>query len=308
MMHQQVQRLSFVDYNFVERLEGASVSRQAVVQIHNEVGRDAVINLEINDQIAHVRLSRPDKLNAMNWAFWSEMPTIVKTIDENTDLRAAVLSGDGKAFTVGLDFFDMMPRLGRNGTQADGATQRHLHDLIRQMQWSVTCLERCRVPVIAAIHGYCLGGGIDLITACDIRFAAADAVFGIRETKMAIVADIGTLQRLPRIVSDGIARELVYTGRDFDAQYAQKIGLINRVCEDRETTVEHALNVAKEIAGNAPLAVEGSKHVLNHAIAGDVDRELEYVATYNAAHLMSKDLGAAVEAFAMKKPAKFTRS
>ena len=267
-----------------------------------------MITLEINDRIAHIRLSRPNKLNAMNWAFWSEMPEIVKSINDRTDVRAVVLSGEGKAFTVGLDFFDMMPRLGRNGTQADGATQRHLHDLIRQMQWSVTCLERCRVPVIAAIHGFCLGGGIDLITACDIRFAAADAVFGIRETKMAIVADIGTLQRLPRIVSDGIARELVYTGRDFDAQYAQEIGLVNRVLEDADTTVAHALTVANEIADNAPLAVEGSKHVLNHALANEVDRELEYVATYNAAHLMSNDLGAAVEAFAMKQPATFTRS
>lgn len=267
-----------------------------------------MITLEVKDTIAHIKLIRPKKLNAMNWAFWTEMPNLVKTIDANTDVRAAVLSAEGKAFTVGLDFFDMMPRLGRNGTEPDGATQRHLHELIREMQLAVTCLERCRVPIIAAIHGYCLGGGIDLVTACDLRFASSDAVFGIRETKMAIVADIGTLQRLPRIVSDGIARELVYTGRDFDAHYALKIGLVNHVCPDKESTIEHAFTVAQEIAANAPLAVEGSKHVLNHALTADVDRELEYVATYNTAHLMSKDLGVAVEAFAMKKDATFTRS
>lgn len=267
-----------------------------------------MINLEIRDQIAHIKLSRPEKLNAMNWDFWTGMPKIVETINKNMDVRAAVLTGEGKAFTVGLDFFDIMPKLGMNSTQPNGATQRELHQLIREMQWSVTCLERCRVPVICAIQGYCLGGGIDLITACDIRFATDDAVFGIRETKMAIVADIGTLQRLPRIVSDGIVRELVYTGRDFDAKYAEKIGLVNQVCGDASATIDHAFAVAREISENAPLAVEGSKHVLNHGIQGIVDQELEYVATYNAAHLMTQDLGHAVEAFATKKKPVFTRN
>lgn len=264
-----------------------------------------MVSLEIVGQVAHIRLDRPEKLNAMNWVFWESLPKVVSEINDTTDVRAAVLSAEGTSFSVGLDFFDMMPKLGTNGLAPDGATQRRLHQLIRDMQWSVTCLERCRVPVIAAIHGYCLGGAIDLITACDIRFCASDAQFGIRETKMAIVADIGTLQRLPRIVSDGIARELVYTGRDFDAKYANRIGLVNKVCEDKSAVIEHALGVALEIADNAPLAVEGSKHVLNHAVVGDVDRELEYVATYNAAHLMSRDLGHAVESFATKQKPDF---
>ena len=267
-----------------------------------------MITWEAVDQVAHIQLDRPKKLNAMNWAFWTEMPRVVQSINDDLKIRAAVISATGPAFTVGLDFFDMMPRLGTNGEQPDGARTQKLHALIRDMQWSVSCLERCRVPVIAAIHGFCLGGGIDLITACDIRFASEDAVFGVRETKMAIVADIGTLQRLPRLVSDGIARELVYTGRDFDANYAQSIGLVNRVCGDHSETVAHALSVAKEIGENAPLAVEGSKHVLNHALVSDVDRELEYVATYNAAHLMTRDLGHAVESFALKKKPVFTRS
>jgi enoyl-CoA hydratase len=264
-----------------------------------------MVSLEIIDQVAHIRLNRPEKLNAMNWDFWEGLPTVVSEINQNLSVRAAVLSAEGKSFSVGLDFFDMMPKLSTNGQAPDGETQRRLHQLIRDMQWSVTSLERCRVPVIAAIQGYCLGGAIDLITACDIRFCAADAQFGIRETKMAIVADIGTLQRLPRIVSDGIARELVYTGRDFDAKYALRIGLVNEVCADKAAVIEQALAVAREIADNAPLAVQGSKHVLNHALVGDVDRELEYVATYNAAHLMSRDLGHAVESFATKQKPEF---
>jgi enoyl-CoA hydratase len=264
-----------------------------------------MVSLEIVGHVAHIRLNRPEKLNAMNWDFWETLPKVVSQIDEDPRVRAAVLSAEGKSFSVGLDFFDMMPKLGTNGQAPDGATQRKLHQLIRDMQWSVTCLERCRVPVIAAIHGYCLGGAIDLITACDIRFCASDAQFGIRETKMAIVADIGTLQRLPRIVSEGIARELVYTGRDFGAEYASRIGLVNDVCDDKATVIERALSVASEIAENAPLAVEGSKHVLNHALVGDLDRELEYVATYNTAHLMSRDLGHAVESFATKQKPDF---
>jgi enoyl-CoA hydratase len=264
-----------------------------------------MVSLEIVDQVAHIRLDRPDKLNAMNWDFWETLPKVVAEIDGNQAIRAVVLSAEGKAFSVGLDFFDMMPKLSTNGKAPDGATQQRLHKMIREMQWSVTSLERCRVPVIAAIHGYCLGGGIDLITACDMRFCSADARFGIRETKMAIVADIGTLQRLPRIVSEGVARELVFTGRDFDAEYATRIGLVNQVCTDKAATIEHALAVAHEIADNAPLAVEGSKHVLNHVFSGDVDRELEYVATYNTAHLMTRDLGHAVESFALKQKPDF---
>ena len=236
----------------------------------------------------------------MNWDFWEDMPRFVDQINDTSEVRAVVLSAEGKAFSVGLDFFDVMPKLGINETGPDGARQRRLHQMIRIMQNSISSLERCRVPVIAAIQGYCLGGAIDLITACDIRFASADAIFGVRETKMAIVADLGTLQRLPRIISPGIARELVYTGRDFDANYALKVGLVNEVFDTQEATVAHALKVAYEIADNAPLSVQGAKHVLNVSTIHEVDRELEYVATYNAAHLITQDLATAVQSFATK--------
>ncbi|HIA01926.1 MAG TPA: crotonase/enoyl-CoA hydratase family protein [Myxococcales bacterium] len=264
-----------------------------------------MITLEIDGPIAHIKLDRAQKLNAMNWAFWEGMPGIIEQINTNLDIRAAVLWGEGKAFSVGLDFFDVMPRLGVMGTGPDGERQRKLHQIIRDMQWAVTSVERCRVPVIAAVHGYCLGGGIDLITACDFRLAAKDAVFGIRETKMALVADIGTLQRLPRVIAPGIARELVYTGRDFNADYAAEIGLVNRILPDRDAVIAEAVSVAREIAANAPLAVQGSKQTLNAAVIADIDRELEYVATYNAAHLVTQDLMHAIECFATKQTPEF---
>ena len=260
-----------------------------------------MVELEIDGHVAHIKLNRPEKLNAMNWDFWEELPVVVQTINENLEVRVAVISGVGRAFSVGLDFFDMMPKLQVKGTGPDGASQQRLHTMIRHMQWSVTSLERCRVPVIAAIQGYCLGGGIDLITACDIRVCSAETQFGVRETKMAIVADIGTLQRLPRIVPPGIARELIYSGRDFGSTYAAQIGLVNEVCPDQNAAIERSLELAMDIAANAPLAVQGSKHVLNQAQMYDIDRGLEYVATYNAAHLMSRDLGHAIESMAMKQ-------
>ncbi len=264
-----------------------------------------MISLEIVGHVAHIKLDRAEKLNAMNWGFWEGMPNVIDQINRDLNVRVAILSGEGKAFSVGLDFFDMMPRLGSVGGGPDGERQRKLHQLIRDMQWSVTCIERCRVPVIAAIQGYCLGGAIDLITACDFRYATTDAIFGVRETKMAIVADIGTLQRLPRIISPGIARELIYTGRDFDAQYAEQIGLVNRLAQDTSELMAMAQEAAMQIAANAPLAVQGSKQTLNYGMTPEIDRELEYVATFNTAHLFSQDLAHAVECFATRATPEF---
>ena len=264
-----------------------------------------MVKLEIHGSIAHIQLNRPEKLNAMNWALWEGMPGIIEQIDENMDVRCAILYGEGDAFSVGLDFFDVIPRLGDPHSGPDGERQRRLQKMIRTMQEAVTCVERCRVPVIGAIHGYCLGGAIDLITACDIRIAAADAVFGVRETRMAIVADLGTLQRLPRIISPGVARELVFTGRDFDAAYAEKINLVNEVCDTREALLAKATALAEAISANAPLAVQGSKRVMNATHAADIDRELEYVSTWNTAHMISQDLAHAIESFATRKAPKF---
>lgn len=268
----------------------------------------AFLQTSRDGHVARIELDRADKLNALGPEFWDEAEACVRELDGDPQVRAIVVSGRGRAFTAGLDLMAMMPRLPVSpGPQTpDGARQAKFHQLIRDMQRAVTAFERARVPVIAAIHGWCLGGGLDLACACDVRLASADAKFGVRETKLAMVADIGTLQRLPRIVGEGHARELVFTGRDFDAAHAERIGLVSRVLPDQPAVLEAALQLAQEISDNAPLAVQGAKRVMNEAIVGDVDRGLEYVATFNAAHLVTQDLGMAVTAFVSKQKPEYS--
>lgn len=259
------------------------------------------LELTIDGHIARVVLNRPEKLNAMGPGFWEALVPTFAAIDAADDVRVVLITAEGRAFTAGLDLIAMMPQIPAPGGAPDGSKKRRLHAFIRRLQAGFTAIERCRVPVIAAVHGLCLGGGIDMITACDVRLASADAVFSVRETKMAIVADVGTLQRLPAIVGQGHARELVFTGRDIDAAYAERIGLVNRVLPDRAALHAEAEALAVEIAANAPLAVQGAKHVLNEAVRHEIDRGLEYVATYNTGHLFTQDLGVAMAAFVSKQ-------
>jgi enoyl-CoA hydratase len=182
-----------------------------------------------------------------------------------------------------------------------------LREGIERMQASVTSLAACRKPVVAAVHGYCLGGGVDLITACDVRLASDDAVFSVRETKMAIVADLGSLQRLPRIVGAGHAAELALTGRDIDAERARSIGLVNDVVPGGADGVRaRARQLADEIAQNSPLAVQGTKSVLAANDGRTIDEGLQFVAWWNSLYLRSDDLTEAVTAFFEKRPPKFT--
>lgn len=263
------------------------------------------LELTIDGPIARVVLNRPKKLNAMGPEFWDALVPTFDAINTNSAVRVAIITAEGRAFTAGLDLMAMMPRMPAPSGAPDGSKAWRLHALIRSMQAGFNAIERCRVPVIAAVHGMCLGGGIDMIAACDIRIASADAVFGVRETKLAIVADLGTLQRLPAIIGPGHTRELVYTGRDIDAAYAERIGLVNAVHPDRDALHGAAEQIAQEIAQNAPLTVQGAKQVLNEGRRAEIDRGLEYVATYNVGHLFTQDLGVAVAAYVSKQPADF---
>jgi enoyl-CoA hydratase len=257
--------------------------------------------------VAHLTLARPEKRNAMGPAFWERLPAVFAAVDADPSVRAVVLDADGPAFTAGLDLASMLPTLPLDlvGAPPDGARQAALHALIERLQRAITAVERCRVPTIAAIHGPCIGGGVDLVTACDLRLCAADAVFGVRETRLAIVADLGTLQRLPRIVGPGHARELVFTGRDVDAAHAQAIGLVSRVLPDREALSAAAFALAEEIARQPPLTVQGAKRVLLEAERHEVERGLAFVAAFNTGHLASQDLLAAVQAMATRQPPTF---
>lgn len=260
-----------------------------------------MIELHIEGAVARIRLNRPEKLNALGPWFWDEIAAVMARVDADRRVRVAIVAGVGRAFTAGLDLVEMMPRIPIGQGAPDGERQARLHGMIREMQAAMTCFERCRVPVIAAVHGHCIGAGVDLITACDIRLAAVGATFSVRETKLAMVADVGTLQRLPRIVGPGVAREWVFTGRDFGAEEAGRLGLVQRVLPDVVALMAAAEALAAEIAANAPLAVQGAKRVMNEASRAEVDRELEYVATWNAAHLVTQDLGVAVTAFVTKQ-------
>ena len=256
--------------------------------------------------VAVVALDRPAKRNAMNPDFWEGFPGVIEALDDDLDVRAIVLRGAGVCFSAGLDVPATMPWLPiQPGIAADGAQRRALHQRIRFMQRAPTVLERSRVPVIAAVHGACIGGAVDLITACDVRLCSADARFSVRETRLAMVADVGTLQRLPRIVGPGHARELIFTGEDFGAERAAAMGLVNRVLPDPEALFTEAMRVAQAIAANAPLAVQGCKAVLNEDVRADIDRGLEYVAAWNTGHLFTEDLVAGMAAFLTKTPPTF---
>ncbi len=226
-------------------------------------------------------------------------------IDEEADVRAVVLAARGRDFSVGLDLKSLPMLQGPEG--ASGAARRaHTYRTVKRLQGAITSVAECPVPVVAAVHGYCLGGGVDLITACDIRLAAAGAVFSVRETRMAMVADVGTLQRLPKLVAPGHVAELVYTGRDIDAHRAEAIGLVNAVHPDVEALHAAARALADEIAANSPLAVRGAKAVLRTGEGLGTAQGLDHVALWNSAFMESDDLGEAVTAFLEKRPPRFT--
>ena len=263
--------------------------------------------VEHDGHVATLWLNNPERRNAMGPAFWKELPLVMHELDTNPEVRAVVLAAKGPHFTIGLDLKAMIGTLGGGDASASGAAARlRLLDEITHFQRSINAVADCRKPVIAAVHGYCLGGGIDLITACDIRLAAADTVFSVRETRIAIVADVGTLQRLPAIVGKGHVAELVYSGDDVSAQRAREIHLVNEVYPDQAATVAAAHVLAGRIAANSPLAVSGCKRVLAYCEDKSVEDGLQYVATWNAAFLASDDLTEAMQAFLEKRPARFS--
>lgn len=264
-----------------------------------------VLTIEHDGYVATLWLDRPEKLNAMNLPFWEDIPKAMEELAKDDNVRAIVIAARGKAFTVGIDL-TLLAQVAGRGEGSDAKKKLARYEEIKRMQWTMTSVAACPKPVIAAVHGYCLGAGIDLITACDIRLASEDATFSVRETKMAMVADVGTVQRLPRIVPAGYVAELLYTGKDIDSGRAREIGLLNDVLPDQESTVKAAQAMAAEIAANSPLAVQGSKKVLAAEADMSLDDALDHIALYNSAFLESHDIVEATTAFFEKRPPKFT--
>ncbi len=266
-----------------------------------------VLTLEVNEHVATLWLDREEARNAMGSALWRDLPIAASTIANDPTVRVVVIAAKGPHFTVGLDLKEFGGGFAApTSSHSKAATNALTYKAVRTMQDSVTSIAELNVPVIAAIHGYCIGGGIDLVSACDIRLCAADAKFSVRETKVAIVADLGTLQRLPRIVSAGHVAELAYTGKDIDASRALAIGLVNSVHEGGAAGVlAAAYQLAEEIAANSPLAVQGTKAVLAANDGRTVNEGLEFVARWNTMYLQSNDLREAMTAFLEKRPPVF---
>lgn len=263
-------------------------------------------DIEMNDGVAEVLLKGPGRGNAMGPDFFRELPTIFTHLDGDEEVRAIVVSGSGEHFSYGLDLPAMMSELGPYIMGPQMAAKRtSLHDMIRDLQNGMDRVERCRKPVIAAISGWCIGGGLDLVSACDIRLCSSDTKFSLREVKVAIVADLGSLQRLPAIIGQGATRELAFTGRDIDAERALSLGLVSEVHPHQTTVLEAARAMAREIAENPPVVVQGIKRVMNFSSTRATSEGLEYVAVWNAAFLQSMDLTEAVTAFREKRPPKF---
>ncbi|MCP9275849.1 crotonase/enoyl-CoA hydratase family protein [Mycolicibacterium arenosum] len=264
------------------------------------------VTVDVEGHVAQVTLIGPGKGNAMGPAFWAELPEVFGSLDADPAIRAIVLTGSGKHFSYGLDLAAMGGTLA--AVMADGATAKpraDFHAHLKTMQQSITAVADCRTPVIASVHGWCIGGGVDLISAVDIRYASADAKFSVREVKLAIVADVGSLARLPLILNDGHLRELALTGRDIDASRAEKIGLVNDVYDDAEASLAAAHATAREIAANPPLVVNGIKDVLDEQRTAAVSASLRYVAAWNSAFLPSKDLSEGITAMFEKRPPEF---
>jgi len=254
------------------------------------------------EHVAWLTLNRPAKRNVMGSTFFKELSEHLKKLDGDPTVRVVVIKAEGKSFTAGTDLNEAASLL-----SGEGADQREDTRIkILALQAGLTAIEKCRKPVIAAIHSHCIGGGVDLISACDIRLATEDAVFSIRETRMGIIADLGTLQRLPYIIGQGWFRELALTGRDFTAAEALQMGLLTRVCEDRDALYAEAKTLASQVAGCPPLTVQGVKDVILYSRDHGIDSGLKYVAQKNTAALPSEDVVEAVTAFMEKRKPHFT--
>ncbi len=265
----------------------------------------ASFTLIVSDHVAHLQLCRPAELNSMNAAFWTDMIDGFAEIDANPEVRAVVISAQGKHFTAGLDLAmaanDFQPT-----TDDPARVREKLRRKILHMQESFSVIDRCRVPVIAAIQGGCIGGGVDMVTAADMRIGTQNCFFTIQEVNVGIVADVGTLQRMPHLIPHGLVRELAYTGRRFLADEALRCGLLNRVEADADAAIAAALALAAEIAAKSPLVITGIKQVLNFGRDHSIQAGLDYVATWNAGMLMGEDLEEAVTAHLQKRRAIFT--
>ena len=305
--------------------DSSSESKTSVVEF--SVYETLAISYNPKTHVATVSLNRPDKANAMNGAFWRECAKCFEEVGNHSDIRCIIVNGNGKHFTAGLDLsdpgFDMTTLHGDQESEesddGDGnGKEREVKDVARKafqlkkmvdgMQACFTAIEKCPQPVIAAVSGACVGAGIDLITACDIRICDVKSIFSIKEVQIGLAADVGTLQRIPKVIGNhSLMRELAYTGRNFNAEECQKLGLVSEILENKDQVMERAQSLAEEIASQSPVAVYGTKINLNYARDHSVSDSLDYITTWNMAALQSVDILKAGMAQMSKKKATFSK-
>ena len=257
-------------------------------------------DLEVADGIAHIRLSRPDALNTFVRAFWRELPEAVADLDRSAAARVIVVSSTGRHFTAGIDL-GVFQAFGPPSGAEPGRTRAALMRTVEAMQETFTCLDRARMPVIAAIQGGCIGAGVDMVSACDMRYCTADAFFSIHEINIGMTADVGTFPRLPHLIPQGMVRELAYTGRRLPAARAREIGLVNEVYDTHEAMMAAVMATAAEIAARSPLAVWGSKEMINYARDHTIADGLRHIATWQAGMFHEPDLKEGLTAQAEKR-------
>lgn len=253
-------------------------------------------DVTVADHVAHVVLNRPDELNTMVPEFWNDLPRIVSDLSDEGTTRAVVISSTGKHFSAGMDL-SVFTGSGLMSDAEAGRRNATFSLLVRKLQESFTALERTRMPVLAAVQGGCIGGAVDMVCAADMRYATQDAFFVIQETNIGMTADVGTLQRLPKLIPDGVAREMVYTGRRMTAQRALEVGLVNEVFPDQEALVSGVLAIAAEIATKSPLTIWGAKEALVYARDHSVPDSLHQISLWQTGAFQPADM---MESFAAK--------
>lgn len=261
--------------------------------------------VEIENKIAQVAFNRPDKANALHMEAWQEMKAIFEMLSEKDEVRVVVLSGEGRHFCAGIDLELLMSVAGFQKIDCAGKRAEKIRKLVLNLQATITAIEQCAKPVLAAIHNGCIGGAVDIVTACDMRYSTEDAYFTIKEIDLGMVADIGTLQRLPKIIPPGIAAEMAYTGRKVSGKEAQSFGLVNSCYGSKEELMEAVMQIAASIAGKSPVSIRGTKDVLRYTRDHSVDDALNYMSTWNAAMLLSNDLTEAFKATMQKRAPEF---
>ncbi len=256
----------------------------------------ACFKVEIRDHIAHIVLNRPEKMNAMNRDFWHDLPAIVREIDEGALARVIVISSTGKHFTSGMDLSVFTSGPDMAGKEI-GRVRANLMQTVLKLQKTFSCLDEARMPVLMAVQGGCIGGGVDFASACDMRYCTKDAFFCIQEINIGMTADVGTFPRLPHLMPQGLVRELAYTGRRLFAEEARSCGFVNAVFDTQEEMLAAVMEIARDIAARSPLAVYGSKEMINYARDHSIADGLKHIAVWQTGMFQPHDM---MESFAAK--------